>query len=116
VCGLVGPGNSERDRTNVICEPADTEASLRWPTIAGSTFDTRERVEAQIVFAPGLRDRILTCTSPPQPIERENLNLVSDDIVGGTNIGLRRRPCRRAQDVRAPGSDRRSAQHGDVPS
>jgi len=53
----------------------------------GSTFDMRERVEAQIErFAPGFRDRVLACTSRnTDDLERENPNLVGGDISGGAN-------------------------------
>jgi phytoene dehydrogenase-like protein len=53
----------------------------------GSTFDMRERVEAQIErFAPGFRDRILACaTRNTADLERENPNLVGGDISGGAN-------------------------------
>jgi phytoene dehydrogenase-like protein len=53
----------------------------------GSTFDMRERVEAQIErFAPGFHDRVLACTSRnTNDLERENPNLVGGDISGGAN-------------------------------
>jgi phytoene dehydrogenase-like protein len=53
----------------------------------GSTFDMRERVEAQIErFAPGFRDCILACTARnTADLERENPNLVGGDIAGGAN-------------------------------
>jgi phytoene dehydrogenase-like protein len=53
----------------------------------GSTFDMRERVEAQIErFAPGFRDRILACASRnTADLERDNANLVGGDIAGGAN-------------------------------
>jgi phytoene dehydrogenase-like protein len=53
----------------------------------GSTFDMRERVEAQIErFAPGFRDRVLACTSRnTDDLERDNPNLVGGDISGGAN-------------------------------
>ena len=53
----------------------------------GSTFDMRERVEAQIErFAPGFRDRVLACSSHnTDDLERENPNLVGGDISGGAN-------------------------------
>jgi phytoene dehydrogenase-like protein len=53
----------------------------------GSTFDMRERVEAQIErFAPGFKDRVLACaTRNTQDLERENPNLVGGDISGGAN-------------------------------
>ena len=53
----------------------------------GSTFDMRERVEAQIErFAPGFRDRVLACSSHnTDHLERENPNLVGGDISGGAN-------------------------------
>jgi len=53
----------------------------------GSTFDMRERVEAQIErFAPGFRDRVLACASRnTDDLERENPNLVGGDISGGAN-------------------------------
>jgi phytoene dehydrogenase-like protein len=53
----------------------------------GSTFDMRERVEAQIErFAPGFRDRVLACSSRnTRDLERENANLVGGDISGGAN-------------------------------
>ena len=53
----------------------------------GSTFDMRERVEAQIErFAPGFRDRVLACASRnTHDLERENPNLVGGDISGGAN-------------------------------
>jgi len=53
----------------------------------GSTFDMRERVEAQIErFAPGFRELILAC-APRNAIdlERDNPNLVGGDIAGGAN-------------------------------
>jgi phytoene dehydrogenase-like protein len=54
----------------------------------GSTFDMRDRVEAQIErFAPGFRDRILACASRnTAELERENPNLVGGDIAGGANM------------------------------
>jgi phytoene dehydrogenase-like protein len=53
----------------------------------GSTFDMRERIEAQIErFAPDFRDRILACsTRTTAELERENPNLVGGDISGGAN-------------------------------
>jgi phytoene dehydrogenase-like protein len=53
----------------------------------GSTFDMRERIEAQIErFAPGFRDRVLACTSrKTDDLERDNPNLVGGDISGGAN-------------------------------
>jgi phytoene dehydrogenase-like protein len=53
----------------------------------GSTFDMRDRVEAQIErFAPGFKERILACaTRNTQDLERENPNLVGGDISGGAN-------------------------------
>jgi phytoene dehydrogenase-like protein len=53
----------------------------------GSTFDMRERIEAQIErFAPGFRDRVLACTSRnTDDLERDNPNLVGGDISGGAN-------------------------------
>jgi phytoene dehydrogenase-like protein len=53
----------------------------------GSTFDMRERVEAQIErFAPGFRDRILACASRnTADLEHDNANLVGGDIAGGAN-------------------------------
>lgn len=53
----------------------------------GSTFDMRERIEAQIErFAPGFRDRILACSArTTADLERENANLVGGDIGGGAN-------------------------------
>ena len=53
----------------------------------GSTYDMRERVEAQIErFAPGFRDRVLACTSRnTDDLERDNPNLVGGDISGGAN-------------------------------
>jgi phytoene dehydrogenase-like protein len=53
----------------------------------GSTFDMRERVEAQIErFAPSFRDRVLACASRnTHDLERENPNLVGGDISGGAN-------------------------------
>jgi len=53
----------------------------------GSTFDMRERIEAQIErFAPGFRERILACTPRnTTDLERENPNLVGGDIAGGAN-------------------------------
>jgi phytoene dehydrogenase-like protein len=52
-----------------------------------STFDMRERVEAQIErFAPGLRDLILGYAARnTADLERENPNLVGGDIAGGAN-------------------------------
>jgi len=54
----------------------------------GSTFDMRERVEAQIErFAPGFRQRILACAPRnTTDLERENPNLVGGDIAGGANM------------------------------
>jgi phytoene dehydrogenase-like protein len=53
----------------------------------GSTFDMRERIEAQIErFAPGFRDRVLGCTSRnTADLERDNPNLIGGDIAGGAN-------------------------------
>ena len=53
----------------------------------GSTFDMRERIEAQIErFAPGFRDRILACSArTTADLEGENANLVGGDIGGGAN-------------------------------
>jgi phytoene dehydrogenase-like protein len=53
----------------------------------GSTFDMRERIEAQIErFAPGFRDRVLACRSRnTDDFERDNPNLVGGDISGGAN-------------------------------
>jgi phytoene dehydrogenase-like protein len=53
----------------------------------GSTFDMRERVEAQIErYAPGFRDRVLARASRnTRDLERENANLVGGDIAGGAN-------------------------------
>ena len=53
----------------------------------GSTFDMRERIEAQIErFAPGFRDRVLACASRnTDDLERDNPNLVGGDISGGAN-------------------------------
>jgi phytoene dehydrogenase-like protein len=53
----------------------------------GSTFDMRERIEAQIErFAPGFRERVLACTPRnTRDLERENPNLVGGDIAGGAN-------------------------------
>jgi phytoene dehydrogenase-like protein len=53
----------------------------------GSTFDMRERIEAQIErFAPGFRDCILACsTRTTADLERENPNLIGGDISGGAN-------------------------------
>jgi phytoene dehydrogenase-like protein len=53
----------------------------------GSTFDMRERIEAQIErFAPGFRNRVLACTSRnTADLERENPNLVGGDIAGGAS-------------------------------
>jgi phytoene dehydrogenase-like protein len=53
----------------------------------GSTFDMRERVEAQIErYAPGFRDRVLARASRnTRDLERENANLVGGDISGGAN-------------------------------
>jgi phytoene dehydrogenase-like protein len=52
-----------------------------------STFDMRERVEAQIErFAPGFRDLILGYAArKTADLERENPNLVGGDIAGGAN-------------------------------
>jgi phytoene dehydrogenase-like protein len=51
----------------------------------GSTFDMRDRIEAQIErFAPGFRDRILACsTRTTADLEQENPNLIGGDISGG---------------------------------
>jgi phytoene dehydrogenase-like protein len=53
----------------------------------GSTFDMRERVEAQIErFAPGFKERILACaTHTTVDIERVNANMIGGDISGGAN-------------------------------
>jgi phytoene dehydrogenase-like protein len=53
----------------------------------GSTFDMRERVEAQIErFAPGFRERVLASASRnTHDLEHENPNLVGGDISGGAN-------------------------------
>jgi phytoene dehydrogenase-like protein len=53
----------------------------------GSTFDMRDRIEAQIErFAPGFRDRVLACTQRnTTDLERENPNLVGGDIAGGAS-------------------------------
>jgi phytoene dehydrogenase-like protein len=65
----------------------------------GSTFDMRERIEAQIErFAPGFRELTLACTARNTiDLERENPNLVGGDIAGGANtLGqLLARPARR---------------------
>jgi len=52
-----------------------------------STFDMRERVEAQIErFAPGFRDLILGYAARnTADLERDNPNLVGGDIAGGAN-------------------------------
>jgi phytoene dehydrogenase-like protein len=54
----------------------------------GSTFDMRDRIEAQIErFAPGFRDRILACSvRTTADLERENANLIGGDIAGGANV------------------------------
>ncbi len=54
---------------------------------SGSTFDMRERVEAQIErFAPGFRELILGYSSRnTTDLEHENPNLVGGDIAGGAN-------------------------------
>ena len=54
---------------------------------SGSTFDMRDRIEAQIErFAPGFRDRILSCSARnTADLERGNPNLVGGDISGGAN-------------------------------
>ena len=51
----------------------------------GSTFDMRERIEAQIErFAPGFRDLILArSVMPPAELEQHNANYVGGDINGG---------------------------------
>jgi phytoene dehydrogenase-like protein len=53
----------------------------------GSTFDMRDRVEAQIErFAPGFRERVLACaTRTTADLEHDNPNLVGGDIAGGAN-------------------------------
>jgi phytoene dehydrogenase-like protein len=53
----------------------------------GSTFDVRDRIEAQIErFAPGFRDRILAWSARnTADLERENPNLIGGDISGGAN-------------------------------
>jgi phytoene dehydrogenase-like protein len=53
----------------------------------GSTFDMRDRIEAQIErFAPGFKDRVLACSARnTADLERENANLVGGDIGGGAN-------------------------------
>jgi phytoene dehydrogenase-like protein len=53
----------------------------------GSTYDMRERVEAQIErYAPGFRERVLAgATRNSSELERENANLVGGDISGGAN-------------------------------
>ena len=52
----------------------------------GSTFDMRERIEAQIErFAPGFRDRILARSVMfPRDLEAHDANLVGGDISGGS--------------------------------
>jgi phytoene dehydrogenase-like protein len=54
----------------------------------GSTFDMRDRIEAQIErFAPGFRDRILACSArTTEELERDNANQVGGDISGGANV------------------------------
>jgi phytoene dehydrogenase-like protein len=51
----------------------------------GSTFDMRERIEAQIErFAPGFKDHILARNAVvTAELERQNANLVGGDINGG---------------------------------
>lgn len=51
----------------------------------GSTFDMRERIEAQIErFAPGFRDCIIARHSMfPADLERANENIIGGDIAGG---------------------------------
>jgi phytoene dehydrogenase-like protein len=53
----------------------------------GSTFDMRDRIEAQIErFAPGFKDRVLACSARnTADLERENPNLIGGDIGGGAN-------------------------------
>jgi phytoene dehydrogenase-like protein len=72
----------------------------------GSTFDMRERVEAQIErFAPGFRERILACASHnTADLERGNSNLVGGDISGGANTfgQLFARPVPRLVPYRTP--------------
>jgi phytoene dehydrogenase-like protein len=53
----------------------------------GSTFDMRERIEAQIErYAPGFRDRLLAWSvRTTAELEHENPNLIGGDISGGAN-------------------------------
>jgi phytoene dehydrogenase-like protein len=55
-----------------------------------STFDMRERIEAQIErFAPGFRDRLLAWSvRTTAELEHENPNLIGGDISGGANTLL----------------------------
>jgi phytoene dehydrogenase-like protein len=61
-----------------------------------STEDMRDRIETQIErFAPGFRDRILSCSArTTAELEHDNPNLVGGDISGGANVlaQLMRRP------------------------
>ncbi len=52
----------------------------------GSTFDMRDRIEAQIErFAPGFRERILARSVMfPSDLEAHNANLIGGDIGGGS--------------------------------
>jgi len=72
----------------------------------GSTFDMRERIEAQIErFAPGFRDRVLACTTrTTADLEHENPNLIGGDISGGANTfgQLVRRPALRLSPYATP--------------
>jgi phytoene dehydrogenase-like protein len=65
----------------------------------GSTFDMRDRIEAQIErFAPGFRERILARSVKfPRDLEAHNANLVGGDIgAGSVELGqLLFRPTRR---------------------
>jgi phytoene dehydrogenase-like protein len=71
-----------------------------------STFDMRERVEAQIErFAPGFRERILARSIRfPADLEAHNANLVGGDISGGANeLGqFFMRPTRRMHSTSIP--------------
>jgi phytoene dehydrogenase-like protein len=53
----------------------------------GSSFDMRDRIEAQIErFAPGFKNRVLAWSARnTADLERENANLVGGDIGGGAN-------------------------------
>jgi hypothetical protein len=57
-------GIPERDPHECDLRTSSYRSVLVLTGIAGSTFDTRERVKAQIErFVPGFNERILACTA-----------------------------------------------------